>query len=404
MRKKYAAIFVLILSASIAFSAPSIFAEESTAKTVADTAPASTSSNAANASANTANSSTNTSNTSNTSPADNSPLRLSLDDALKMVETGNSTIILADSQIQIYDKQNQEALARQDAAKSTGVSDEDSKKDLDLNYKRAQWTLDNAKHDRDTQLKSLKAQITNEYEGVLTLQQLAENTQKQIDNLDTTIDQINLKIKLGLMVPSAIYSYNAQKSKLEASFKATNNNINSSLITLKQDLGIDLNRTVVLISPLIQYTKFDDTDIDGKIAKEIKDNYDLVRYQQDIDISQTEYDIDHYYDDTSYNQLEISIDNKKGTLQNLPATQEVNLRTAYNNLKSLENNIAADQLTVEADQINLKSMQQNIDAGVNSTLDIIPLQNTLLTDQYTLQQDINNYMTASVNFQNSLDD
>ena len=33
---------------------------------------------------------------------------------------------------------------------------------------------------------------------------------------------------------------------------------------------------------------------------------------------------------------------------------------------------------------------------------MIALQNTLLNDQFTLQQDINAYTTAGINFQNSL--
>jgi len=60
-------------------------------------------------------------------------------------------------------------------------------------------------------------------------------------------------------------------------------------------------------------------------------------------------------------------------------------------------------LTVEADQINIDVMQRNIEAGKASSLEMIPLQNTLLIDQYILQQDINAYMTAVANFQNSLD-
>lgn len=383
MKKKYLTVFAVVLTASMALSTHSTLALDSATQPSPTTPSTSTAEPV-------------------TPPADNSTLKLSLADALKEMETGNSTMKLADSKILIYDKQSQQSLARQGATSS--VVDEDSKKARDLNYKRSQWTLDNAKHDRDNQLKALKAQITNEYESALTLKQQADNLKTQLGNLNTVIDQVNLQIKLGLKIPSDIYSYNAQKSKLEAAQNAVLNSIKSSMIALKQDLGLDINRDVVLTSDLIEYTKFDDSNINNLIAKAIQNNYDIPKYKQDIDITQIEHDIDFYYNDLVVaDQVQLSIEDKKATLETLPVTQEVGLRTAYNSLKSLENTIDADKLTVEADQINIGVMQKNIDVGKSSSLEMIALQNTLLNDQYTLKQDINTYTTAVINFQNSLD-
>lgn len=179
--------------------------------------------------------------------------------------------------------------------------------------------------------------------------------------------------------------------------------MNSSMNTLKQDLGIDLNRPVVLTSPIVTYTKFDDADIDNKITKSAQTTYDIQKYQQDIEISQIEHDIDFYYNDNNTDTIELSIEDKKATLENLPVTTELNLRKAYNDLKSLENTIESDRLTVEADQINIDIMQKNIEVGKSSNLDLLALQSTLLTDQNTMQKDVIAYMTAAANFQNSLE-
>lgn len=382
MKKKYLTVFALVLSSSIALSTHSTLALDSVTQPIATPTLTTTAE-------------------PTTPPADTSTLNLSLEDALKAMETGNSTLKLADSELLIYDKQNQQALARHGV--NTSVVDEDSKKERELNYKRSQWTLDNAKHDRDTQLKAMKAQITNEYKGILTLHQQADNLKTQLTNLDTVIDQVNLQIKLGLKISSDIYSYTAQKSKLEAAQKAILTSIKSSMITLKEDLGLDINRNVVLTSNPIQYTKFDDSDINNTITKAIQNNYAIPKYKQDIEITQIEYDIDFYYSDLTADQVQLSIEDKKATLASLPVTLKVGFRTAYNTLKSLENTIKADKLTVEADQINVNVMQKNIDVGKASSLEMIALQNTLLNDQFTLQQDINAYMTAAIKFQNSLD-
>lgn len=385
MKKKYYLLFACVLSASIIFSTTSILADDIVTQPIAETLTKEPTDPA----------------TPPAPPVDNSTPSLSLEDALKSVETGNSMLQLTDNKILILDKQNQQALARHNA--NPAVVDEDSKKERSLNHLRAQWTLDNAKHDRDTQLKALKVQITNQYENILTFQQQADNLKTQLANLDTVIEQINLQIKLGLKIPSDIYSYNAQRSMLEAAHKATMNSRDSSMITLKQDLGIDIQRNIVLTSTLIPYSKFDDSNIESKISKVIIDNYDIQKYRQDIEITQIEYDIDFYYDNVNADQVQLSLEDKKATLATLPVTHEVNLRTDYNSLKTLENNIEADKLTVEADQISINVMQKNIEVGKSSSLEMIALQNTLLKDQFTLQQDINSYLTAAANFQNSLD-
>jgi len=247
LKKKNFLILALALTASIGLAAHSSLALDSVTQLISNTTGSSTSTEPITPPAD------NSANSSADSSADNSTLNLLLEDALKSIETGNRALQLTDSKILIYEKQNQQALARHNAG--TPVVDEDSKKERDLNYKRTQWTLNNAKHDRETQLKVLKVQVINAYQNILNLQQQSANFKAQLVNLDTVINQINLQINLGLKVPSSIYSYTAQKSKLEAAQKAVLNSIESAMIALKQDLGIEINRNVILTSSPIQYTK-----------------------------------------------------------------------------------------------------------------------------------------------------
>ncbi|ACL22480.1 hypothetical protein Dhaf_4479 [Desulfitobacterium hafniense DCB-2] len=328
-------------------------------------------------------------------------LRLSLEDALKAIETGNTTLQLTDSKISIYDYQHQQALARHNALPT--INDEDSARERKLNHLRTLWILENAKHDREEQLKGLKIQITNQYQDVLALQEQEKNLKTQLGNVDTYIAQLNLQIDLGLAIQSQIYSLNAQKSSLEAALKATQNNISSSMIGLKRDLGIDLQREVILTSELIAYTKFDDAKFEEQLAQAIANDYDVQRYEEDIKLTDIEYDIALYYDNPGADQLQVSVEDKKATLEGLSVNKEVALRIAYNNLKSLENSLAAAELAVEADQINIEILQKKIDVGTSSSIEMIELQNQLLNDQYTLLQNINNYMSAAASLRNSLE-
>lgn len=331
----------------------------------------------------------------------NATLRLSLEDAFKMIEAGNNTLKLTESKIAIYERQHEQAKARYDA--NYAEADENSAKERRLNPKKTLWTLEDAKHDRDNQVKDLKVQIANQYQNILALEQQAKNYGAQIKNVDTLIDQIKLQIDLGLSTESQIHALNAQKSLLEAGLKAAQNSIKSSMIVLKRDLGVDIDRQVILTSDLVQYEKFKDSNIKELITQAVENDYDRKRYEQDIELTQIEYKIADDYSTGTADQLQITIEDKKATLEALPVTKEVSLRTAYNSLKSLENSVEAAKLAVEADKINIEVMHKKIDAGVSSSIEIIELQNKLLNDQYTLLQNIISYMTAVSNFENSLD-
>lgn len=333
---------------------------------------------------------------------DTSTLKLSLEDVLKLVETGNSTWKLTKDKIVIYERQYEQALGLHNA--NYDETDEDTAKRKWLNHKKALWTLENAKHDQEEQIKNLKAQITNQYQNILAAQQQVKTLNAQLNNVDTLIDQVKLQVDLGMSIQSQLSAMNAQRSSLEAGLKAVQNSISSSMIALKRDLGINVDRYVLLTSALTPYSKFDDSKLKDRIAKTIENDYDKKRYEEDIELTEIEYKIAFRYSNmTAADQFQISIEDKKATLEALPVAKEVSLRTAYNNLKSLENTIHAAQLTVEADQIDMDILQKKIEVGTASPLEIIEPQNKLLNDQYTLLQNINSYMTAAASFENSLE-
>lgn len=383
MKKKYITFLALLLSVSLGCSAHLALALDS--DPVSSPTAESTE--------------TGVSEPADATPQDNSTLQLSLEDSLKYLESGNSSLQLADRKLEILEYQYEQALSRRDVI---SVVDIDSQKEKTLNHLRAKWNWDNAVQERKDLLKDLKVQITDQYQNILASQQQADNYTKQIANLDKTIEEVKLEIELGLKIPATIYAYDAQRSSLEAGQKSLQNDINSSLIALKQDLGIDLQRDVVLTSGLTPYTKFDDTDFNGKIAAAIQDNYDFIKYQQDIEVTEVEYSIDKRYNDGETDQVELSIEDKKGTLSTLPTSLEAGFRSSYNSLKSLESLIKANELTLEADQINIDILQKSIDVGKSSSLEMISLENTLLDDQLTLQKNIISYMTAAANLRNDL--
>lgn len=332
-------------------------------------------------------------------------LSLSLDDALKLIEKGNNSVVLFDREIDIYNKQYEDSLAQQQDMKqyASETMKENDAKVLKLNAPLALANLNNAKYDRDAKLKSVKIDITDQYESILAAQMNVESINEQITNLKKNIDEIKLKVNLGLAKASDIDQYNAQMASLQSSLSSQQRSIDTAMVALKQDLNINLNTKVTLTSKPLSYVKFDDTDIDGKIKKAIEKSYEIVRQKQDIENTKIEYDIYKEYSDAQENSTEISIEDKQATLDNLPITLEVQFRTAYNNLKSLEDEVEAEKLSVESCQIDLNTAQANYSIGKISNLDLLNAQLALSKEKNTLQQDINSYMKASKDFENSLD-
>jgi hypothetical protein len=126
---------------------------------------------------------------------------LTLDEALKTIETNNSEIKLLDQKIDIYEKQYDDSLNRADAIHSDKDRYKNNNlsyiKDEFLTYKRKQLDLENLKHDRDTKLKELKVNIKDQYFAIDILQKNISNLQVQIVNLDKNIAQTKIKLQLG---------------------------------------------------------------------------------------------------------------------------------------------------------------------------------------------------------------
>jgi outer membrane protein TolC len=339
----------------------------------------------------------------------NSSLSLSAKDAVNLVEKGYNQIVLDDRYIEILDKQYEDALANQRVLEENSGSSASSMVETDfetlkLNAPVALYNLNNEKHQREIDLKNAKVTITNEYENILAAQMQTDYINEEISNLQKDMDSINEKIKVGLDKASDIDEDKATMAKYQASLSSAQNGIQSSMISLKSDLGIDINTQLTLTSKPMDYAKFDDTNIEGKIQTAIQNSYSIMALQPEIENTQIEYDIYKEYSDPLENTIQINIEDLQNQLNEKPNSIEVQLRTQYNTLKSIEDTVEADKVSIEASQINLDTIQVNYNIGQVGYLDVLSAQLQLSNAKNTLQQDIISYMTASMNFQNSLEE
>lgn len=331
--------------------------------------------------------------------------KITLDDALKLVETNNSEIVFMNRKIEILEKQYKEAQDRANYAKnalSATPDDEDLAKDAKLNWKQKKYDLDSLKHDKEETIKTLKNDIKKQFANLAALQTEKTNLQEELNNLKTTINQVNQKINLGLLKSSDLKQYEAQQMQLEAQIEAKDREIENAEITLKKDLGIDVSKKVEFVSSALSFTKFDDSNIEDRINKAIENSYDLVKAQTELEIAKITYEIEYDFasnpTDSAVTSAENTVESKQEALDSVKPSLQVTLWSAYNNLKNLEDNIEIEKLNLEVAEIDYKTAEANLKLGKATNLDLVKAKVSYYEQQTKVQSAIDSYMKAVMDF------
>lgn len=334
-----------------------------------------------------------------------SKLSLSLEDALSRVENSYNQIILDNRYIEILDKQYQQALAYEKTMKKniSNPMEEEDEKTLKLNVPVALYNLNNKKHEKEVNLKKAKVTIMNEYQSILAAQLNIDYINQEILKLQKETDSLDARIKVGVAVESERKQLEAAMAGSRARLSSAQNGMKSSMISLKRDLGINLNTDVELTSKPISYVKFDDSQLDARIQSAVEKSYNIKALKQQIENTQIECDIYDRHSNINKDATEITIETLKNQLEQTPNSIKVQLKTQYNALKSLESLIKADKLGIEAAEISLNIAQKNYKVGQNTYLDVLGAELQLSKAKNALQQDIISYMTAVDSFKNSLE-
>ncbi|MBE6067148.1 MAG: TolC family protein [Clostridium lundense] len=343
-----------------------------------------------------------TSSNNSTAP---SKLSLSLEDALSRVENSYNQIILDNRYIEILDKQYQQAVAYEKTMKKniSNPMEEEDEKTLKLNVPVALYNLNNKKHEKEVNLKKAKVTIMNEYQSILAAQLNIDYINQEILKLQKETDSLDARIKVGVAVESERKQLEAAMAGSRARLSSAQNGMKSSMISLKRDLGINLNTDVELTSKPISYVKFDDSQLDARIQSAVEKSYNIKALKQQIENTQIECDIYDRHSNTNKDATEITIETLKNQLEQTPNSIKVQLKTQYNALKSLESLIKADKLGIEAAEISVDILQKSYKVGQKTYLDVLGAELQLSKAKNALQQDIISYMTAVDSFKNSLE-
>ncbi|MBC2581560.1 TolC family protein [Clostridium sp. DJ247] len=345
------------------------------------------------------------------SSAERNVVSITLEQAISKLESSNEELKNIDSQIDAANKQynwdNQQSIAIATSGKAQSQYAPVQYAQLviqrDLTPLSDQNTLDDIKNTKDERLNTMKFDLEQQYMKVLTYKQRIDNINKNIEDLDGQINQLQEKIKLGQSTKDELNPLYVKKNSLLSAIRLPQGRMEISLFFVKRYLNMSLNfNTDLKLSPAKKnFVKFDDTDIENKIIDASKNDYSYKSLQKSIDLSKKQVDI---YTKYAYDSVTEPM-NSQLTLQNLEnkstdtyTSTQVNLWNSYYNLKNMEDNVQTQNVALEAAQLSYDKAKQNFDNGLidKVTLNFAALE---LDNQKTATQDaINDYMIAQEKF------
>lgn len=352
--------------------------------------------------------------TSSSTSVSNTPqtVSLTLDDVLNQLESNNRSIKLLDQKIDLCNKQYDSAHSNSLGLQASNTNQATAgnqyaalKIQEDVIPQQDALAIEDAKHNRNDTLKTLKFTTEQEYMAVVNLQDQIDNINRTIDNVNKQIDQTNLKIQQGQLTKDALNTLEVQKSQLQASLNTPKSQLQQNLLSIKQALNLDLNTNLVLAPAQKDFAKYDDSNISDKITTSVTNNYDLYSLQKNIDFAAMEQDIySKYYhnDNTNEVQAGLSVQNLKNQLDETKLNKTITFWNSYYNLKNEEDAVQTAQTTVDADGVTYNSTAAKLKQGMVTQLQLDSAELTLNKDKLSLQMAINNYMVAVDTFEYNL--
>lgn len=330
-------------------------------------------------------------------------LTILLPTALKNIEYTNPKILLNDRKIKLYKKQYFGAL--DDAMEATAydsATDTNLKKRELLDWRVKLNNFQNAQYDRNEFVNNIKSELEKNYINALQLQKDKETADKDIQKLEQTIKQAEIKLKLELIKDSEMQNLNSTKSQLEMQFKSTERQLEETLLKIKQSLGLDINKKIELVPVNKEFVRYNDSKIKEKIKTAAQASHDIELIKKDMDLKRLEYDIvTRFYEDdipAEADSLEISIEELEDSINTTALDAEAALWSSYFSLKNLEDNIEIEKVNVQLAQKDLDNIKMKVEMDKATAVDALTADIALSKAKNKLQSAINEYMLAQESF------
>jgi SMC interacting uncharacterized protein involved in chromosome segregation len=325
-------------------------------------------------------------------------LVIPLADALKNVEYTHPQIQLTDKKLLLYKKQYYASLSEAVRAKTNSdTTDTEMRQKELLNWRQKLNDLENLQHDRKALLDDMRIDFEKNYINGVQLQSDRDVLKKEVEKGELNIQQAKLRLKLGLIKESDLEKLNSAKAQLTAQLNSTERQLEANSLTIKQALGLQSGKSILLVPTNKAYVQFNDSKIGEAITAAAAQSYDMEKLQKDLELTKIAYHIAiTYFEGPTPNgdSLENSVTEKEHSLQTSLLQQEASLWNSYYSLKNLEDNIEIQRIAVKQAERNLTNVATRIKLNQATSMDELVASIDLAKAKNQLQSLINQYMLA----------
>ena len=362
------------------------------------------------------NSSSNSQNTESSSDLASTVLKtkeLSLDDAIKIMQTTGLQAETAE-----MNKKNDQATLRSTSDNLKVINDTLKYSDyMDLNtlyqlqsnginstnQKIAQKTRDfiqaNIDNNYQADMNSIEQTTRKLYYGVLQAQENVDVSKESLEIEKQLLEIAKKKHSLGMLSDLALTNQEYSVTSAENTLVQAEQSLLSAQSSFNMLMNLPTDTELKLTTPLTQ-AEAELPTLDEAIDSMMNNNLKLKYIDYGIEVAEMQYTSLRYTVSTSsgtYKKAEVAYQNAKIGFEQAKSSMKTDMRTNYYNLADLENQIKTFQATIDLTEKSLKVQETQFDLGMITISDV---NKTKLS----LQQAKQGLTNAIVTYNNALSD
>ena len=339
-----------------------------------------------------------------------SQISLTLEKAYDLCASNNLDVQLINKKIDIvqkkYDnsiKRSEEVLGKIGYTESTNLQ---YRKDEKLNWRICKLDLEDYINQKETMLTSLQYDIKKKFMDISLLQQDSEILNKEIENIDRKLSEINLRVQLGLAKESEYQLTKSQKYSLQNQLLSINNQIDNSMLQLKKQLGISLTFKVILTPPMFPYIALNESNLSEIIERKANSDFSILKIKQQIENKEIEKQVvisnTIFKESIDMSTYDIPLIELESKLNQQELDLMVQYWNQYLNLKILNETILVEEANLELEKLNYDAIQAKSKLGMIDTATESNARISYSRQQNNLQRAKYNYILAVEQFNEQL--
>ena len=274
-------------------------------------------------------------------------------------------------------------------------------------WRTAELELQKHENDLENKYNSIKSSLKSQYISILDMQRSIKTYSDEMTKLESNILQTETRINVGQAKQSDIDSLLAQKQKIEADMAARERDIDLAKLNLKSDLGIDFMKDIELADYMAVYRRFNDRNIEEKIAEAVENSFSLYYSKQRLEIQREERAMMILFDRDgvfmiSLQDNEVSIKQTEYEIISTRYATESGFWSSYYSILNQEDKIEIERVNVKLAEESLRVTSALLAQGMARQIDEQDDRINLENAKITLETAINDYMRMAEDFESSL--